>query len=307
MSRDADVIVVGAGLAGLVAAAELIDAKKKVIILDQEPEQSLGGQAFWSFGGIFLVNSPEQRRLGIRDSCELALQDWVGSAAFDRECDHWPHKWAEAYVAFAAVGRLLNAAQPIGRIDFGEEKLKGYAFRTEIDDTPRETLVAWSETKPTTVKIAGTEQMYDYLGRKLPVARKIELTRAPIFFVLPAGGSKSLTIVPPPAKAKWLDGKASPVVLQLLGKTDFKKSAYLVDNTGELRLVAYNFGNKPAGGKLAITGAKTDKAELELAPGAREELTIKTDGSDKVTARLELGNDEHAIVAANVQKAQLKN
>ena len=102
MSRDADVIVVGAGLAGLVAAAELIDAKKKVIILDQEPEQSLGGQAFWSFGGIFLVNSPEQRRLGIRDSCELALQDWVGSAAFDRECDHWPHKWAEAYVHFAA-------------------------------------------------------------------------------------------------------------------------------------------------------------------------------------------------------------
>jgi uncharacterized protein len=102
MAYDADVIVVGAGLAGLVAAAELVDAGKKIIVLDQEPEQSLGGQAFWSFGGIFLVDSPEQRRLGIRDSHELALRDWMGTAAFDRAEDFWPRQWAEAYVAFAA-------------------------------------------------------------------------------------------------------------------------------------------------------------------------------------------------------------
>jgi uncharacterized protein len=102
MPADADVIIVGAGLAGLVAAAELIDAGKKIIVLDQEPEQSLGGQAFWSLGGIFLVNSPEQRRLGIRDSHALALQDWMGTAAFDREEDFWPRQWAETYVAFAA-------------------------------------------------------------------------------------------------------------------------------------------------------------------------------------------------------------
>jgi uncharacterized protein len=102
MSNDADAIIVGAGLAGLVAAAELADAGKRVIIVDQEPEQSLGGQAFWSFGGLFLVDSPEQRRLGIRDSYELALEDWMGTAGFDRAEDHWPRKWAEAYVAFAA-------------------------------------------------------------------------------------------------------------------------------------------------------------------------------------------------------------
>jgi predicted oxidoreductase len=96
------VVVVGAGLAGLVATAELADAGKRVLVLDQEGEQSLGGQAFWSLGGLFLVNTPEQRRLGIRDSHELALQDWMGSAQFDRETDHWPRKWAEAYVAFAA-------------------------------------------------------------------------------------------------------------------------------------------------------------------------------------------------------------
>ena len=99
---DADAIVVGAGLAGLAAAAELADAGRRVIILDQEPEASLGGQAFWSFGGLFFVDSPEQRRLRIRDSRELALQDWLGSAGFDRKEDYWPRRWAEAYVDFAA-------------------------------------------------------------------------------------------------------------------------------------------------------------------------------------------------------------
>ena len=102
MIHDADVIVIGAGLAGLVAAAELADARKHVMIVDQEPEQSLGGQAFWSLGGIFLVDSPEQRRMGIRDSHALALEDWMGTAGFDRQEDHWPRSWAEAYVAFAA-------------------------------------------------------------------------------------------------------------------------------------------------------------------------------------------------------------
>jgi predicted oxidoreductase len=98
-----DVIVVGAGLAGLVATAELADSGKKVLLLDQEPEASLGGQAWWSFGGLFLVNSPEQRRMGIKDSHELAWQDWLGAAGFDREEDedYWGKKWAEAYVDFA--------------------------------------------------------------------------------------------------------------------------------------------------------------------------------------------------------------
>ncbi|PYE55325.1 FAD-binding dehydrogenase [Deinococcus yavapaiensis] len=102
MTHDADVIIVGAGLAGLVTAAELVDAGKRVLVLDQEPEASLGGQAFWSFGGLFFVDSPEQRRLGIKDSRDLALSDWMGSAGFDREEDFWPRKWAEAYVDFAA-------------------------------------------------------------------------------------------------------------------------------------------------------------------------------------------------------------
>lgn len=100
--QQADVLVVGAGLAGLVAAAEAADAGRSVLLLDQEGEQSLGGQAFWSLGGLFMVDTPEQRRMGVRDSHALAWRDWLGSAQFDREEDHWPRRWAEAYVDFAA-------------------------------------------------------------------------------------------------------------------------------------------------------------------------------------------------------------
>ncbi|WP_208976827.1 FAD-binding dehydrogenase [Geodermatophilus obscurus] len=99
---DTDVVVVGAGLAGLVATAELADTGKRVVLVDQEPEASFGGQAWWSFGGLFLVDSPEQRRLRVRDSLELARLDWFGTAGFDREEDHWPRQWAEAYLQFAA-------------------------------------------------------------------------------------------------------------------------------------------------------------------------------------------------------------
>jgi uncharacterized protein len=102
MAYDADVIVIGAGLAGLAATAELADAGRRVILLDQEPEASLGGQAHWSLGGLFLVGSPEQRRLRVRDSRELAWQDWLGTAGFDRPEDAWPRRWAERYVDFAA-------------------------------------------------------------------------------------------------------------------------------------------------------------------------------------------------------------
>lgn len=101
MAEQADAIIVGGGLAGLVAAAELGDAGRRTIIVEQEAENSLGGQAFWSLGGLFFVDSPEQRRMGIRDSRALAWQDWLGSAQFDRAEDHWPRKVAEAYVDFA--------------------------------------------------------------------------------------------------------------------------------------------------------------------------------------------------------------
>jgi len=139
MADDADVIVVGGGLAGLVAACEVADAGKRVIVVDQEGEQSLGGQAFWSFGGLFLVDSPEQRRLGIKDSFDLALQDWMGSAGFDREEDLWPRRWAEAYVAFAA-GEKRGWLRAMGHRIFpvvGWAERGGYDAMSHGNSVPR--------------------------------------------------------------------------------------------------------------------------------------------------------------------------
>ena len=115
---DADVIIIGAGLAGLVASAELARAGKSVIIVEQENAANLGGQAFWSFGGIFLVDSPMQRRLGVKDSLDLAWQDWQGSAGWDRldgphPEDEWAQKWGRAYVEFAA-GEKRSWLQQLG-------------------------------------------------------------------------------------------------------------------------------------------------------------------------------------------------
>ena len=160
-----------------------------------------------------------------------------------------------AYVAFAAVGRLLNAAERIGRVDLGNEKLFAYVFKTKVDGVDRETLVAWSETKPTSLNIAPAEKLYDYLGRELPVERKVNLTRAPLFLVLQPGSAKELNIVQPPALAPWQAGKACPVVLQLIGKGDTNQSAFQLDDSQQLRLVAYNFGKVKTRGALSLEGA----------------------------------------------------
>ncbi|AKT50514.1 FAD-binding dehydrogenase [Arsenicicoccus sp. oral taxon 190] len=136
---DADVIVVGAGLAGLVAACEAADAGRQVLLLDQEGEQSLGGQAYWSFGGLFLVDSPEQRRLRVRDSEELAWADWEGTAGFDRPEDHWPREWARAYVHFAA-GEKRSWLRQLGHRLFpvvGWAERGGYAALGPGNSVPR--------------------------------------------------------------------------------------------------------------------------------------------------------------------------
>ncbi|MFE1885484.1 FAD-binding dehydrogenase [Streptomyces diastatochromogenes] len=132
---DADVIVVGAGLAGLVAAHELTSRGRRVALVDQENAANLGGQAFWSFGGLFLVDSPEQRRLGIKDSFDLAWNDWRGSAQFDRleDEDSWAVRWARAYVEFAAgekrswlEGHGITLLPTVGWAERGDLRADGH-------------------------------------------------------------------------------------------------------------------------------------------------------------------------------------
>lgn len=132
---DADVIVVGAGLAGLVAAHELTSRGRRVALVDQENAANLGGQAYWSFGGLFLVDSPEQRRLGIKDSFELAWNDWQGSAQFDRleDEDTWGARWARAYVEFAAgekrswlAGHGISLLPTVGWAERGDLRADGH-------------------------------------------------------------------------------------------------------------------------------------------------------------------------------------
>ncbi|CAN5154523.1 FAD-binding dehydrogenase [soil metagenome] len=136
---DADVIVVGAGIAGLVSACELVERGKRVLVVEQENEANLGGQAFWSFGGLFFVDSPEQRHLGIKDSHELALQDWLGTAGFDRPEDYWPRQWAHAYVDFAA-GEKRSWLRERGHQSFplvGWAERGGYDARGHGNSVPR--------------------------------------------------------------------------------------------------------------------------------------------------------------------------
>lgn len=135
VAMDADVIVVGAGLAGLVAAHELTSKGRRVALVDQENAANLGGQAFWSFGGLFLVDSPEQRRVGIKDSFDLAWSDWQGSAQFDRvdDEDSWAVKWARAYVEFAAgekrswlAGHGISFLPTVGWAERGDLRAHGH-------------------------------------------------------------------------------------------------------------------------------------------------------------------------------------
>lgn len=93
----ADVVIVGGGIAGIVAALELLEKDKSVLILDRDEEGKFGGLAKESFGGIFLVGTRQQRRGGIQDGPDLAFADWTATAHFGPD-DEWPRRWAEGYV-----------------------------------------------------------------------------------------------------------------------------------------------------------------------------------------------------------------
>jgi predicted oxidoreductase len=94
---QADVVVIGCGIAGVTAALELLDRGRRVLLIDRDAEENMGGLAKESFGGIWFAGTRLQRRYGIRDGASQGLRDWRAFAEFGPD-DHWPGRWAEAYV-----------------------------------------------------------------------------------------------------------------------------------------------------------------------------------------------------------------
>jgi uncharacterized protein len=95
-TRQADVVIAGGGLAGIVTAYELLDRNRKVLLIDKDKPERFGGLAKESFGGVHMIGTPHQRRLGIRDSPELAWRDWQSVAEYDPG-DRWPREWGRFY------------------------------------------------------------------------------------------------------------------------------------------------------------------------------------------------------------------
>jgi uncharacterized protein len=218
----ADAIVVGAGLAGLVAACELVDRGLRVLILDQENSANLGGQAFWSFGGLFFVDSPEQRRLGIRDSHELALQDWLGTAAFDRPEDYWPRQWAHAYVDFAAGekrswlrARGLKVFPLVGWAERG-----GYDAQGHGNSVPR-FHIAWG-TGPALVEIF-TRQLRDRSAVRFAHRHQVDELIVEADAVTGVRG----TVLEPSATPRGVASSRKAV-----GEFEFRASAVIVTSGG---------------------------------------------------------------------------
>lgn len=92
-----DAVVVGGGLAGIVTALELLRAGQRVALIDRDTPERLGGLALWAFGGMALAGTPLQEAMGIADTPERALRDWLRFGELDPQ-DEWPLQWARYYV-----------------------------------------------------------------------------------------------------------------------------------------------------------------------------------------------------------------
>lgn len=205
-----------------------------------------------------------------------------------------------AYVAFAAAGRLLNAAKPLGRVNLGDDKLFGYAFETNVDNAERITIVAWSESKPTTVAIPGVERAYDCYGRDIPTNRDLKLSRETVYLLMPRSRIHEIEVSPPPTIPTKKIPEASPVVLQLLGNGNVNQSAFEINDDGHLRLVAYNFSDQTVIGHLDIEGATGNLGSVEILSQSQREWKIGVTPPTMVAVRGDFGSHGKPLVAAKV-------
>ena len=94
---SSDVLIIGGGIAGIVTAVELLRAGKSVTLVDRDSEERFGGLALWAFGGMALIGTPLQKKMGIPDSPERALKDWISFGELDTSDEH-SLAWARYYV-----------------------------------------------------------------------------------------------------------------------------------------------------------------------------------------------------------------
>ncbi len=202
-----------------------------------------------------------------------------------------------AFVALAAVGRLLADARPLGRVKSTDETVRAFLFRAKPDGRSREVLVAWTTKGEATLGLPVTaEAMFDHLGRTRDAATTLGLTTAPVFAVLPAGTAKRLTLTPPPPAPAFAKGEPSPIVLQALwpkDKIDLKKSAYRIafGQVETIPVYIYNFSSRTAQGRLRVQGGVCKASltnEVELAPQERRELALVLDGRDATPGPAEI-------------------
>ncbi len=191
------------------------------------------------------------------------------------------------YLALAAVGRLLAGARPLGQLKTGDPAVHAFAFRARPDGNQRTVLVAWTDGPAATLNLPGAPlEGFDHLGRARPQeAAAVKLSAAPLFILLADQPAAKLDLAPPPQPAPWLDGKPSPVVLQVVlpqSRVALEESAYRITSgkSDRIPLYVYNFGPDAAQGRLTLRGPKDWK------PGLRK--TVHVAAGDRVSLGLTL-------------------
>ena len=193
-----------------------------------------------------------------------------------------------AYVALAAVGRLLAGARPIGRLKADPPNRRAYLFEAQPGGTPRAVLVAWTESGEADLDLGLTPgAIYDHLGRRLKASSTPRLTTAPIFVEFSLEGASGFSGMDlPPSPPPRLEGDASPVVLQAIWpkeRVTLGRSAYRVSSAKAetIPVHAYNFSDKPVEGTLRVAGPEAWKIRLpekvRLEPQARADLALVVD------------------------------
>jgi len=189
-----------------------------------------------------------------------------------------------AYVALAAVRRLLADARPLGRLETLNGAVRVFAFQAHPDGRERDVLVAWTTNRESVLSLLATpDDVFDHLGRKRSAAKEVKLTAAPLFVILPKGSARTLKLTPSPQPPPRLQGTPSPVVFQARWpeeKMDLSRSAYRLPPAQPVKIpfFAYNFDSHAVSGRLVVESAvgwqAALPAEIEMAPMQRKELTL---------------------------------